>query len=706
MLADGPSAEEILAWSEPELTDREQVDERIQSEYWAAGPLRSKEVATAIIERFENHLNHMNNSPVGTVLWQAYCTHHMLNPESDYDASPASRVRFGGEHDEIVLTDIAHYRTLIKHKKNLVTGDRLNFTPEAGTSDGDAMEQVTVARHVIDYALDQKQLEKGLRDCQEIALYLGAGFVVLEWDPYQGTPIGKKDPTTGIVPMSGDMDWCVLSPYDVTHEPVRDYRACRWHVVRRFKNKFDLAARLRDRGDHQTALRLLEQSYRDTDYLYTMPASEDSFGGESIPTYTLYHDRTPSMPKGRMMEVTGDGLVIDDRGLPYPRALVYRMCPSTFGGTSIPFADSWTWLPLHEMANAVMSPMLSRIDAFGHPIVNVPEGGDWSPQDFGPYRVHESPTGTDAPSLIDFSAFPPTMPTFYGLIKAELESISGINSVVQGRPAENISSGSMAVLVHSQALEFVTDDVEQFVFVSESTVMGVIQLYQSRATESMLITISGKEGEAGVKAFRGDAIKTIKRVKAKRADPAMRTTAAKEQAANVLLANGLLRSPQEYLAMVSTGTYDSIFTDDVRMMALIREENAILLKGGNVHVAEVEPFHLHIPEHMALLDMYAKSHPEIETAIKKHIAATMKQWKELSMTRPDLLQAMGVPVLPPSPQMQQQMAEAGMAPGAPQQGPKPKGKPGPKAAETPGVDNKAVKAKEPGMPSMPGMPGA
>lgn len=699
------TAAEILALAgqgeQPPAHD--EIKSQIRSDYWAARSYRDPEYASDVVSLFENHLLSCRRSAVGGVLWQAYCAYHLLDNTTGYDAAPLTLPTYEGADDEIVLTDVAQYRMLIKHKLQLIAGDRLAFTPQAANTDGAALEQVNTAKHVIDYVLDQRGIARGLRDCGETALVLGSSYMHLGWDPYAGNPTGNANPVTGHPVMTGDLEWHALTPFECVHQPVRDYQHAHWHVLRVFVNRYDLAQKLADRGDTKTAQKILVQGYTPGDYQFTLPGSGLFHGSELVPVYIAYHDRTPSVPAGRMSAITGDALVVHDGPLPYPRAPVFRMCPNEFMGTAQPFADSWTWLALQEVANAVLSPLVSRIDAFGHPMISVPEGSDWDVDDFGGYRIHERPPGTEPPGLIDMANIPGSIAQVYQLIVGELERISGINSVVQGKPQENITSGSMAALVHAQALSFASDDVEQWVRLCENTMLGAIQLYQSRATEDLLITIAGKEGEPSLQSFKGDSVSLIKRVTVKRSNPIMKTTAAKQDAANVLMSNGMIPTPQEYLSIVETGTIESAFTDATKQMALVREENALLLQGINPPVGEIEPFHLHVPEHAALLDMYAKRNPQIQDAILRHVGATMAQWQKASLENPALLQALKIPVLPPSPQLQQKMAQAGV--GGPPQGGKPGGKPGPKPApQTPGVDNKAKMPKAPAQPNMPTMP--
>ena len=699
-------AEEILGLSSPDAPDDALARARakLKDEYWALKPFHDEEFAADIIEKFEDHLQVARFSGLGEVVWQAYCTYLLLDQDAThrtFGTAPSVSPQFGGEAGEFVLTDVSHYRNLVKHKKTLITGERPAFEPQAATADKQAMTQVDVARHVIDYVVDQRALGRGLHDAAEMALVMGASYIHLAWDPYAGNPTGRKNPVTGREVYTGDVVWHALTPFEVAHQPVRQYESAKWHVVRTFESRYDLAAKLLDQSNADAAEKVLAAEYGESDYQFVMPTSDIGLGGETIPVYTLYHDRTPAVPGGRMTRVTGDCVILEDRELPFPEALIYRMCPNQFLGTAVPFADSWSWLALHESANAIMSPMLSRVDAFGNPVLSIPEGSDWKPDDFGGYRLHERPAGSENPSLVDFANIPGSLPQIYGLVTSELDRISGINSVVRGAPAENISSGSMAALVHAQAVQFSSDDEETFIALGEAAVMGSLQLYQSMASEEMMISVAGKEGAPSLQTFSGDSIRNIKRVTVKRTSAFMRTTAGKQESANALMANGLIKSPQEYLATVETGTYSSLFTDATQQMGAIHDENATLLKGEPVEADELENHKLHYTEHVALLDAATKANPAVRQVIKAHIAEHAQMWAELSARAPQMLQAAGVPPLPPPPQVQMEMQQRGMAP--PQQGGEPPRKPGPAPAPR-GMDNKAKGGKQPGMPGMPKQP--
>lgn len=686
----------------------EDVGRELKERYWAAKPWYDVQFARDVIDRFDNHLDQAREAPITDVMWESYCAYHMLDRDGFRDGSPNTSPMPAGDQGEFILTDVSHFRNLVKHKKTLITGERPDFQPQAATPDADALQQVDTARHIIGYVLDQRHMDRGLHQTVETALVLGSAYMHLRWDPYAGDTV-KGIPSDVKVPglvRTGDLVWESLTPFEVTHQRVRHYEQAQWHICRSFVSRYDLVARLLDKGDAATAHRMLDTQFTHDDYEFATPMldqmrDDDDDTDETIPVYTMYHDRTAALPQGRMAVVSGDGLVLWDGPLPFPRAPIYRMAPGEFIGTAIPFADSWSWLALHELANATLSPIISRIDAFGNPVISVPEGSDWAVDDMSGFKIHERPSGTEAPSLIDFSNIPASLPQTYQMIVGELDRISGINSVVRGQPAQNISSGSMAALVHAQAVQYNSDDEEQYVALAENCIMGAIQLYQSMASEEMIITLAGEEGSPSIASFKADAINAIKRVTAKRTNALMRTTEWKQEAANTLLQNGLIKSPHEYLAVVETGTYNSLFTNSTRAMASVRAEHTMMLEGRVPEVGQMEPFDLHVTEHAALIGPHTS--PEAKNAILKHITETMKQWTEQSAMQPAMLIARGVPVLPPSPSLQQGMAEVGgESTGQPEE---PGAKPGPKPApQQKGVDNKVKGSTQPGMPSMPKQP--
>lgn len=688
----GPSTEQILELTD-DKTNPQVVRDRIK-DYWAAKPYWSDEYASDVLEIFDDHLYTMRTSALSDILWRAYSSYHLMDADSENGQVPVTSIQLAGDQGEILTIEMPHYRQLILHKKNLVAGDRLNFSPQAATNDGKALEQVSTARHLLDYVVDQLNLGKGLRDSEEMALVGAVSYVHLGWDPYAGDPTGTRNPVTGHPTYTGDLRWDVLAPWEVRHEPVRQYKDANWHIIRVFRNRYDIAVEALDRGDTNTAEKVLEQHFGANDFQYSDPYQ--NLGNDQVPVYIAYHNKTPAIPQGRMSVITGDSLVLSDGPLPYPKAPVYRNCPNEFLGTSIAFANSWGWLAMEEMLNSIMSPIISRIDALGHPMISVPEGADWGA--FGPYQVHERREGEEPVVPVDLAQIQPALPETYGMMLGELERLSGINSVVQGAPQKNVSSGTMAALIHAQAITFANDDVGAFVRLAEEVALGAIQIYQSRASEDMLLTVVGEEGEPSIQTFKADAIRSIKRVTIRRDSPLMKTTAAKQEAAMALLTQGLFKNPQEFTAYMETGNYHSLFTDAVSQMSTVRSENAMILRGEVPKVGAFEPFHLHVQEHAALEDGFVKSNPEAEQALQKHMADTFLAWQKASMTNPGRLQAMGIPVLPPPMQVQMAMQQQGVAPPAGEEDKDPE-KPGPKSApQMPGVDNKSKMAKGPKMP--------
>lgn len=695
-----------------ETVNPEDVRAEMGKRYWASSGKWTESYAERVLEIFDEHLQRMRTSGLGDVIWQSYCTYQMLDSEygsNTFGPAPNTSAQFLGEDGQFILTDFNHYRNLVKLKKAIIAPERLAFDPQAATNDGEAMQQVRVARHLVNYMIYQRSLGKALRDCLETMLVMGSSYLHTGWNPYLGTTTGATNPVTGNPIYTGDMEWHTLTPFEVVHQQTRQYEHASWHIIRTFQSRYDLASKLLEKGQAAAAQKVLEQAFESADYQYVMPTEHISADGEMIPVYIVYHDRTPAVPKGRMSIITGDALVVYDGDLPFPRAPIARMASSQFLGTGIPFADSWSLLALNDVANSIMSPVISRIDTFGNPLVSVPEGADWSVDDFSGFRMHERQPGTEPPVLVDLYRDQPGIMAAYKEVVGEMSRLAGVDSVSQGRPTENITSGSMAALVQAQSVNFASDDVEQFVGFCEQSVKNALQLYQSMASHEMMLVVAGHDGDPGVEYFKKDAISAIKHVTIQRTNALTNTTAFKlESATQLLQIPGMIKTPQEFLAMAQTGTYETLFVGPERHMALIRQENAMLLRGEVPPVSEVEMFHLHVPEHQALLDMHGKTNPKINAAVTRHIAETMKQWQKLSMESPALLQALGVPMLPPPPQVQMMQQQQGGGPpqqGGPQQSGGPPQQGGQKPQKAPrGVDNAAKADKAPNMPSMPKLP--
>ena len=653
--------------------------------YWPAAPMYDERVASGIIEAMDDRFATATDGGIYETMSRAWRMYSSLG-EDGYGGNsgfPITTPQFVGENGEFTYLDINHFRNGVRHKIAQITSERPAFEPNATGGDAIAMEQVSVARNVIDYAMDQRGVAQGLIDACEVGSVQGSAFTHLRWDPNAGK--------------SGDLVVDILMPVEVTHQECRNYKDADWFIVRSFESRWTLAAEAHRSGDPELAVEIAEADFGPGDYQFSPFAAEDG-DSERIPVYHFYHRKTPAMPNGRHTRVTGGGVVIQDGALGFAEIPVYRYAPSEFIGTSVPYANSWDAMPLHTMENAVVSAWVSRVDAFGTPNVAVEEGTEIGADDFQGFSITNIRPGGAVPSVIELLHPNPMLAQTVQMLEDQTEKITGINSVTRGNPKENITSGSMAALVEAQFAKFSSPEELGWAMHSEQVLGGVIKMYQVYATEEMIITVSG-DPKRTVREFKGDGLDRISRVSVKRTNALTKTNSFKLDAAKELFAQGTGIKPHEFMALVETGVYSPMFQDEVAMAAYIADENSRMLNGEQVEPGEIERHDLHIPEHAAELDSrMPQSNPEAAQALKKHIMEHMLHWQNQSLKTPMVCVAMGMPILPGGPAAQQAQGGGEQPPAGAEKKAGPAGSPAKPPGDNPGAD------KQPRMPSAPTNP--
>ena len=93
----------------------------------------------------------------------------------------------------------------------------------------------------------------------------------------------------------GDIDFTLLSPFDVVEDITREDIKQDWKIVRSFKNKFDLIKVYPQLADELMKIETKsEQPNMSCMYLSLSDKITDD-----IPVWEFYHERTESVPEGR-----------------------------------------------------------------------------------------------------------------------------------------------------------------------------------------------------------------------------------------------------------------------------------------------------------------------------------------------------------------------------------------------------------------------
>ena len=223
-----------------------------------------------------------------------------------------ARLNKGGAENEYTLMNVNHFRSLLQNIKNMTTQQLPSLTPRAANTDYESMAQTIVAAGILDYYINEKKMASFADTCVEDCLIFGEGEIGQIWDTEAGDDYAA-DPTSGKVYKTGDVLLRNYTPIDI----VRDWLAPdsthhSWKITRDFVNKFDLAAKYPDQAADILAMSI--DGFKDYHLRLGYTGNYDT---DLIPHFVLYHEKTASVPNGRLTEFLSSELCLFDGQLPY-----------------------------------------------------------------------------------------------------------------------------------------------------------------------------------------------------------------------------------------------------------------------------------------------------------------------------------------------------------------------------------------------------
>lgn len=595
--------------------------------------------------------------------------------------SESHRINFTGEQGELVQMPVNQYRNFATHMLNMITGTRPIMEARAVNTDYKSQAQTYLANGILDYYMREKNLEIVLKKATEMAVILGSGFIKLEWDATAGEAVEVDDETDEII-NEGEIEFYNLSPLDVVVDGTKEnWKDHNWVLVRTYKNKYDLAAKYPDLADK--IVNLQTKSDNNTHRLAYFSNDET----DDVPVYEFFHKHTSALPEGRYIQFLDKDIILIDQGMPYREMPIYRITAGEIIGTPYGYTQMWDLIPIQEMINSTFSSISTNHNAFSVQNVWVSSTSDIAIESLSGglniIRSQEKPEG------INLTQTPGEVFKYLEILVQTAETISGINSVVRGDPEKSLRSGTALALVQSMSLQFMSGLQQSYVKLIEDVGRGVINILKNFAMTPKVVALVGKNNRTYLKEFTGEDISKINRVIVDVGNPLSRSIAGRVQMAEQMMQMNMLKNPQQYFEVLTTGKLESIYEGEMSQMLLIRAENERLMEGKTVRVLATDSHKLHISEHNSILsDPDLREDDTLTQSVLNHIMEHINLLKNID---PALLQLLGQqPLPPPIPVGEQGSMSEPMAP--------PPGQTVPgEAISGPGIENVGL----PGIDSVP-----
>lgn len=578
-------------------------------------------------------------------MWAAYHGAYYTN------VTDSHRISFSGVQGELANLPVNHFRNIAQNMLVMITSSRPAMEARAVNTDYKSLVQTKLANSLLDYYMREKRLERYLKTAAEYAIVFGSGYIKMDWNQTSGAiydhidaeidPVTGEEITPGYPVYEGDVNFTNLSPFDIVVDATKESTDNDWILCRTYKNKFDLAAKYPEKHDDIIGLETKSDYER---YRFNGLGVSET---DDVPVYEFFHKRTEALPDGRYLLFLDYALTLMDAPMPYDELPIYRISPGDILGTPYGYSPMFDLLPIQDAVNSLFSTVLTNQSAFGVQSIMMPRGADIIPSSLvGGLNIIEYNAQVGRPEPLQLTNTPKEVFDFMQQLVREMETISGVNSVARGNPADSLKSGTALALVQSMALQYMSGLQHSYVQLIEDTGSGLIKMLQRFASVPRIAMIVGKSNRSEMKEFTGDDLALISRVIVDVGNPLARSTAGRVQMAEQLMQMGAIKTPEQYLMVMDTGRLDVMTEDTTSELLLIKAENESLVEDQQVMAVATDQHSLHIKEHKSVLaDPDLRKDPNLVARTLAHIQEHINL---LQTTDPQLLALMGEqPLSPP-----------------------------------------------------------
>lgn len=568
---------------------------------------------------------------VRNLWWLIYCAVLGIDPHTGKTNSNAE-LSFAGKNDEYAIFRVQLARRFIKQREMLAKDQRLAFEGVATNNDARSWAEVNIGTKAMEYVLTEGKLETEASGALNSLCNFGASALHTDWDYQAGQIVTSQEPETdeqgelvtldvydpqsGAPVMETDEEGYELLDEEgypqIKQEPsmidvqkpsgmprTRKLYPWQWAVdpyleddhpwviVKIPVNKYELAAQYGKDDPAKTAA-ILASTIDDEmgdDALFAWGGKRFN-NSDTVVLRIYYHRNCAAVPGGRTAGYLKDvGLWgIDDlapcplkEGIP-----VKFMIASKYFGTAFGYPESGDLLALQTVVNEIVSMGLSSIQKRGNPNAYKPdtmmidktafsEGGNLYDCMPGQIQGGKSPVVWDDPPEVGGLA--------QFLLEFSLEQIKGIlgsNSVVEGNPDANITSGAFAVMLVNVAQKFNSDYEEAYDRASTGAANDSLELMKSNAPDGFWVEVGGIGNKPYYKLMATDTLKSMRRLKVVRKHPVLSTYPGRRD-----LFDATVTLPEEQRAaaatMLLTGDLEPWASDDQADAIRIEKENEDLL---------------------------------------------------------------------------------------------------------------------------------
>lgn len=555
-------------------------------------------------------------------------------------------VSAGGKYGQLRKMRVNHVRNLGLHILQLATSQRPAPQPVAINSDAKSQEAAALAKGILDYYSRFKRVDRLLRSACERAIVTGEAYVDVNWDANVGESEGVAE--DGSTVKSGDLNFSVMSVLECVREVRPGFDGIGdWVILIKPANRWDLIAKYAPERNEDEMAEMpeassklqeirdalmsapkvgVEEKYRNRRPWGAVMSMTVETSEDCIAVFEFRHAKTPAVPEGRLIKMTEDGTVFLESTLPFDDINVRRLSAGDMIDTPFGYAPIFDLLGIQEVVDALYSAIASNQMTFATQLIWALKSADFDYRQLSHgISLLEGNDPNAKPEPLNLTQTPAEIFNFLEQLEHAMETISGVNATVRGNPEYSLKSGSALALIQSQAIQFASTLQESYAHLVEDVYTDMLGLLQKHADNPRQVVIIGKFNKPYIEDFKSEDIRGIKRVVVDAGPAVGQTLAYKTEVARDLLQNGLIKRPEEYLAVVNTGRLEPLLEGDNAELVLIQRENEYLKEGKLVHALPIDKHLLHIMEHRcAVADPESREDPARVQAISDHIMDHMQ----------------------------------------------------------------------------------
>jgi hypothetical protein len=720
-------AEGLEQTPDEEGLEEEEIDLSLQ--YWATWP--QDKLLPQLKAKEDTYFDVIQRLGFGSAWLGAYAAYHGQDPDA-LGTWASQNIGLDGDEGELLRFRINEARSYINQGITMAIGKRPAFQALAENNDYDTLAGIESADAAIGHFYWKNYGERKERRTVVKGDLYGLSWTWVVYDPKGGPLVdrpvplppemgGGPSPTTQQVPR-GEMIIKSKAPWEVFGEPyIEEHDEHVWRCVRDKTSKWEVIAKLvkTDEDYEEKRKKIAAMSCKDEHAIELFFGMDvNAVNGDEIIVKHFYHAKTRACPTGRYLIYVED-IVIYDGPLPYESLPLADYCPSEYLGTAFGYADSWDLIPLNQMLDQIISDIATNLSTFGRQTLFGEEGVDLDPQQIADgVNYIALPPGTAIPQAAVYAEVPEGAKWMLEYLERRFQSLTGQNGVTRGDTAQMPSSGTLAALYHTVALE------------ANSAKQIAVDMHRERVANLLLVLIKdfediplimqvvGEDERPYLMPVDGKIFKGVHSIVLKSAEPMLKTQAGRSEIADKILAIPQIvesLNPQQIIELYVSGQFKPTYKAPRSAMLRISWENKQLAKGPKVQmvpdaenpvnpdgtprtyeslqhavpVLATDDPEKHILEHLSVLAAEsAIMNTDIVSAVLAHVYDHVRTWKSMD---PALAALLKIPPPPPDPviaammQTQQSQVESRKKPGQLSDGKTPGMKPADAGMDTTGV---------------------